>query len=145
MTSGGLQPLTIAAIVVVAVVAIGTLTVAMGAMWGGWGWDMGPGHMRGMFAGSDSSNATVTVGGATESVAIRDFTFSPGNLQVPAGANVTWTNYDAAPHTATARDGSWDTGTLNKGESKTITFDKAGDYAYYCRIHPNMAARITVK
>ena len=45
------------------------------------------------------------------------------------------------PHTATAKDGSWDTGILNKGDTKTITFDKAGDYQYYCKVHPNMIAR----
>jgi len=140
------QPLTIAAIAAVAIVAISSLTIAIGAMWGGWGWDMGPGHMRGMMSGgSNTSNTTVTIGGATESVAIRNFTFTPGNLQVPVGAEVTWTNDDSAPHTATARDESWDTGTLNKGESKTIAFDKAGDYTYYCRVHPNMVARIAVK
>jgi plastocyanin len=78
-------------------------------------------------------------------VAIRDFTFTAGNLQVPVGAKVTWTNYDDAPHSATAKDGTWDTGILSKGESKTLTFDQAGDYTYYCTVHPSMVARLQVR
>lgn len=112
---------------------------------GGWdiGWGMGGGHMMG--GGANTSNAPVSVGNSTESVAIRDFAFTPGNLQVPVGAKVTWTNYDAAPHGATAKDGSWDTGIFSKGESKTLTFDKAGDYSYYCTVHPSMVARLQVR
>jgi plastocyanin len=133
--------------VAVAAVAIASLVLMMVAMWSGWGMGigMGPGHMRNMHGGGvDTSNAPATTGGAIESVEIRDFLFTPGNLQVPVGAKVTWTNYDDAPHTATAKDGSWDTGILNKGQAATITFDKAGDYMYYCKVHPNMVARITV-
>jgi len=115
---------------------------------GGWdmGWGMGGGHMgRMMGGGANTSNAPVSVGSASESVAIRDFAFNPGNLQVPVGAKVTWTNYDDAPHTASAKDGTWDTGILNKGESKTLTLDKAGDYTYYCTVHPSMVARLQVR
>ena len=28
---------------------------------------------------------------------------------------------------------------------KTLTFDKAGDYTYSCKIHPNMVARLQVR
>jgi plastocyanin len=113
--------------------------------WGMGGWGMN-GHMQRMMGGgTNSSNAPLSVGSKTESVAIRNFAFATGNLQVPVGATVTWTNYDDVPHTATAKDGSWDTGLLNKGDTKTITFDKAGEYEYYCKVHPNMVARLTVK
>ena len=115
---------------------------------GGWdmSWGMGGGHMsRMMGGGSNTSNAPVSVGSTSESVAIRDFTFTPGNLRVPVGANVTWTNFDDAPHSATAKDGTWDTGILSKGESKTLTIDKTGDYTYYCTVHPSMVARLQVR
>lgn len=113
--------------------------------WGMGGWGMGGGHMGHMGGGTNSSNAAVSVGGQSEVIAIRDFAYSPGNLQVPVGAIVTFTNYDSAPHTATAKDGSWDTGIRSKGESKTITFGKAGDYTYYCTVHPSMVARLQVR
>ncbi|MDE3096763.1 MAG: cupredoxin family copper-binding protein [Chloroflexota bacterium] len=112
------------------------------------GMAFGRGHMGGMGGmmggGTNSSSAAVTTGGTANTVDIRNFAFSPGNLQVPVGATVTFKNYDSAPHTATAKDGSWDTGILNQGQSKTITFDRAGDYTYYCKIHPNMVARLRV-
>jgi len=105
----------------------------------------GSGHMAGMHGGANTSGDALVVGGATNVVDIRDFAYAPGNLQVPVGATVTFTNHDGAPHTATAKDADWDTGTLNKGESKSITFEKAGDYAYYCRLHPAMKARLEVR
>jgi plastocyanin len=127
--------------------------MAIGMSRGGWGngWGMMGGssmndHMQRMMGtGTNSSNATPSVGSTAETVRISNFTFTPGNLQVPVGAKVTWTNEDSAPHTATAKDGSWDTGILNQGESKTLTFAKAGDYEYYCKVHPSMIARVTVK
>ncbi len=95
--------------------------------------------------GSDTSSATVTVGGMTNTIDIRGFRYAPGNLQVPIGARITWKNFDGAPHTATAKDKSWNTGDLSKGDEKTLTFDKAGDYLYDCTIHPTMNARIQVR
>lgn len=102
--------------------------------------------MGGMMGGGgqDTSGSSPTEGSLTEAVEIRDFAFQPGNLKVPVGATVTWTNYDAAPHTATANDGSWDTGMLNKGDSAPITFDESGTYDYYCILHPDMKAQISV-
>jgi plastocyanin len=124
--------------------------VAFSAMaGGGWdmGWGMGSDGMSRMMGGGgiNTSNAPVSVGSTSASVAIRDFAFTPGNLQVPVGAKVTWTNSDDAPHSATAKDGTWDTGILSKGESKTLTFDKAGDFTYYCTVHSSMVARLQVR
>jgi plastocyanin len=139
--------LVIVAVALAVMVTASAATAVFAMSRGGWGmgWGMG-GHMQRMMGGgTNSSNAPLTAGSKAESVSIRDFAFAPGNLQVPVGATVTWTNNDDAPHTATAKDGSWDTGTLNKGEKKTITFDKAGEFEYYCKVHPNMIARLTVR
>lgn len=141
-------PLMIVAIVLAVSVTALAVTAVFAMSRGDWsmGWGMGSGHMQRMMGGgTDSSNAPLSVGTKTESVAIRDFAFAPGNLQVPIGATVTWTNYDGAPHTATAKDGNWDTGIFNKGEKKAITFDQPGEYQYYCKVHPNMVARLTVQ
>jgi len=141
-------PLMIVAIVLAVSVTALAVTAVFAMSRGGWstGWGMGSGHMgRMMGGGTNSSNAPLTAGSQAESVSIRDFTFAPGNLQIPVGATVTWTNYDDAPHTATAKDGSWDTGILNKGDTKTITFDKTGSYEYYCKVHPNMIGRLAVQ
>lgn len=124
--------------------ALVSLAMLIGVIVSSWT-AFGGGHMGQMHSGSNNSGATVTAGSAFETIEIRDFAYAPGNLQVPVGAMVTWKNFDGAPHTATAKDGGWDTGTLNRGESKSITFGEAGDYQYYCRIHPAMKARLQVR
>src|SRR4051794_29031467 len=45
-----------------------------------------------------------------EKVQIVEFTYDPDPVVVQAGGKVTWQNEDSAPHTATADDGSFDTG-----------------------------------
>ncbi len=60
------------------------------------------------------------------------------------GDTITWTNQDAAPHTATADDGSFDTGELARGQSGSHTFTTAGSFSYVCSIHPSMRATVTV-
>lgn len=80
---------------------------------------------------------------ASHSVSIQGFAFSPANLSVQVGDTVTFTNNDSAPHTATARDGSFDTGRLGNGQSAEITVSAAGSFDYFCAIHPNMTGQIT--
>ncbi len=77
-------------------------------------------------------------------VTIQNMAFSPKNLQVKVGQAVTWTNQDAVGHSATADDNSFDTGILGQGQSKAITFSKAGTFTYHCSVHPSMTATITV-
>jgi len=76
-------------------------------------------------------------------VSIGDFKFEPADLHVPVGATVTWTNDHTQPHTATSA-GTFDTGSIAPGESKTVTLDKAGTYSYICSFHPFMTATVTV-
>lgn len=78
-------------------------------------------------------------------IEIKDFAFSPETLTVKVGDKVTWTNRDSVGHTATADDGSFDTSILSTGQSGSVTFDKAGTYAYHCTPHPKMKATIIVQ
>jgi len=55
-----------------------------------------------------------------------------------------WTNEGDEPHTVTADDGQFDSGTLNPGESFMVTFEGSGTLSYYCEIHPSMVGSITV-
>ena len=78
-----------------------------------------------------------------------DFSYSVVNLEVPAGSTVTWTNDGNVRHSATADDGSWDTGLIGAAEQASITFDTPGVYAYYCTLHGGpggigMSAVVTV-
>jgi plastocyanin len=75
---------------------------------------------------------------------ISDFKFSPATITIHVGDTITWTNNGPAPHTATANDHSFDTGTLNKGQSASHTFTTAGTFAYICAIHPFMHGTVVV-
>lgn len=80
-------------------------------------------------------------------VQIEDFQYRPAPAQVAAGARVTFTNRDRAPHTATttAAPARLDTGTLRQGESYAQTLTRPGTYAYICELHPFMKATIIVR
>jgi plastocyanin len=75
---------------------------------------------------------------------ISDFTFTPGSLTVHVGDTVTWTNNGPSQHTATANNGSFNTGLLHKGASGSHTFTTAGTFTYFCQVHPFMKGTIVV-
>jgi plastocyanin len=84
--------------------------------------------------------------------------YKPGTLEIAAGTTVTWNQMDPGTHTVTAGtvdggsevtvhpDDDFDSGELATGESFSQTFDTAGTYPYFCRIHPaTMQGEITVR
>ena len=85
------------------------------------------------------------IAAASGSVTIADFSFSPASLTVNQGDTVTWVNNGPTPHSATANNGSFNTGILRAGQSGSHTFDQAGTYSYYCQPHPYMKATIVVQ
>ena len=79
-------------------------------------------------------------------IAIRDFEFeAPDGLIVHPTDRITFTNHDLSPHTATASDGSWDTGELKKGESITLTVTEDWNSDYFCAFHPTMTAKLMIE
>lgn len=80
----------------------------------------------------------------SEKVEIVEFTYQPDPVVVQAGGKVTWQNQDTAPHTATADDGSFDTGTIEKGKTGSATFKEPGTFTYFCEIHPTMHGTVEV-
>ena len=81
---------------------------------------------------------------ADHTVDIVGFSFSPQTITIQVGDSVTWANADAQGHTATADDGSWQTGTISGNTSKSLTFSTAGTFAYHCSIHQQMTATLVV-
>lgn len=135
--------LALAIVTLMAIFVVVPASVMVASGWDTWDWDMGMWNMHGR--GRSTSDSALVQAGSQANVTIEDFAFSPGNLEVPVGAIVTWTNEDSAAHDATARKADWQTERLSKGESETLTFDTAGEYDYYCSIHPSMKARLTVR
>ncbi|MFO7166578.1 MAG: cupredoxin family copper-binding protein [Chloroflexota bacterium] len=80
----------------------------------------------------------------TVNVNIRDFAFDPAELTINVGDTVVWTNNDTAPHTATASDGSFDSGRLDNGQQFSFTFNSPGTFQYVCTFHDTMQATIVV-
>lgn len=79
-----------------------------------------------------------------ETVDMEDFDFSPAAVTIQAGGKITWKNMGQTPHTATASDGSFDTGTVDPGKLKAETFKEPGTFDYTCTIHPQMHGTIEV-
>jgi plastocyanin len=69
--------------------------------------------------------------------------FSPNPVEVKVGETVTWINDDGR-HTVTSKDGVFDSGMMGKGQSFSFTFDKAGEYPYFCEPHPSMVGTVVV-
>jgi plastocyanin len=105
-------------------------------------------------AGGESSATTSEAGGnapAPSGEAVRaakvkivEFVYGPDPVTVQVGGKVTWQNEDTAPHTATADDGSFDTGTIEQGKIKSETFKQPGTFTYFCEIHPTMHGTVEV-
>lgn len=88
-------------------------------------------------------------GGTDEAsnVAIVDFAFSPADLTVAPGDEVTVSNRDSAPHTYTSDDGGFDTGSLaaDSGEGSITAPSEPGSYDVICTIHPTITGTLTVE
>jgi plastocyanin len=82
--------------------------------------------------------------GQDVTVNIQGFAFDPPDITVAPGTTVTWVNNDSVPHTSTANDESWDSETLQPGQSFSFTFDTPGTFPYFCEIHPSMMGSVTV-
>ena len=70
--------------------------------------------------------------------------FSPNPVEVKVGETVTWINDDSGRHTVTSKDGVFDSGMMGKAQSFSFTFDKAGEYPYFCEPHPTMVGTVVV-
>lgn len=81
---------------------------------------------------------------AAAAVVIDNFTFNPPELKVKVGDTVTWTNHDDIPHTVVSA-GKFRSKTLDSEDSFSFTFASAGDYKYFCSLHPHMTGMIKVE
>jgi plastocyanin len=77
-------------------------------------------------------------------VTIDNFTFTPAELNLKVGDSVTWTNHDDIPHTVVSA-GKFRSKALDSDDSFTFTFTAAGDYRYFCSLHPHMTGMIKVE
>jgi plastocyanin/uncharacterized membrane protein len=91
--------------------------------------------------GAQSAQAT----GAQHIVIIKQMHFDPQQLTVKPGDTVLWKNEDIFAHTATADNGSFDSGLINPGSSWQTVIQRKGTIGYHCGPHPNMRAELIVQ
>jgi plastocyanin len=130
----GLKPLLAAAMV--------ALSLGLVAC-GGSGSDSSPSEVENTDS-SESESAPSGEAAKSEKVQIVEFTYEPDPVVIQVGGKVIWQNEDTAPHTATADDGSFDTGTIEKGKLGSATFKEPGIFTYFCEVHPTMHGTVEV-
>jgi len=96
--------------------------------------------------GQDSASA----GPAKQAVkvSVENFKYAPPTIAVKAGGTVTWTNGDQARHNAqtdSGAEGAFNTDDLDRGDSRKVTFEDPGEYAYYCVYPRFMKGTVQVK
>jgi len=82
---------------------------------------------------------------AAAEVKIDNFSFGPAALTVAAGTTVTWVNHDDIPHNVQSTDKLFKSKVMDTDEKFSFTFAKAGEYPYFCGIHPKMTGKVIVK
>ena len=102
-----------------------------------------------------STNGTTTPDNPPEpktwEISIAGNKFVNGSLTIRVGDTVTWTHNDGTtPHTVTADDGEFDSGSCPGAQCMTslannefsFTFTAAGVFPYHCEVHPAMTGTI---
>ena len=98
-------------------------------------------------AGTEVGDRTAAVSAILpNTVVIKNFGFGPATMVVSPGTKITVVNQDKAPHTMTAVNKAFDTGTIPGGQSGVLTAPSTpGTYPYVCTIHPSMTGTLIVK
>ena len=102
-------------------------------------------------AGAESPSAP---GGGAEVVTVKNFDFSSRTVTIGRGRTIRWANEDVANHQISSGvveggrpkpDGHVSSPLLVRGDVFSATFPRAGEYPYYCGVHPFMRGMIVVK
>ena len=82
---------------------------------------------------------------AHHSVVIENMQFNPPQLTVHRGDRIVWVNKDLFPHTVTAVNKSFDSGSIAAGGSWSYVAKSSGEFAYGCTFHPTMKGVLKVQ
>jgi plastocyanin len=105
-------------------------------------------------AGNNEEGVIVRIPQGSSS--LTDDAYAPNPVEVNIGGTVTWINDDLTSHTATS--GTPDSGSTGifggtgdspeiigpEGDTQSVTFDEAGEFEYYCTLHPSMVGTVVV-
>src|SRR5215216_5042902 len=127
-----------------------------------WEWNGGNATNATMMGAANATNASTTTtdgsgGGNTTATSVSIVpgastlttdAFSPNPIQVSVGTTVTWTNNDVEPHTVNAGENATPSRLFDSyippAGTFEYTFKDAGEYPYFCLLHPNMVGTVSV-
>ena len=98
-----------------------------------------------------SMNATVENAEGSSTPGCEPDCFIPATVTIGVGGMVTFANNDAAAHTSTAGtpadgpSGAWDSSLVMMGSAYTTPALDAGEYPYFCMVHPWMTGLVIVE
>ena len=98
-----------------------------------------------------SMNATVENAEGSSTPGCEPDCFIPATVTIGVGGMVTFANNDNAAHTSTAGSpadgpsGAWDSSLVMVGQSYTTPALDAGEYPYFCMVHPWMTGLVIVE
>jgi plastocyanin len=116
-------------------------------------------NATGATGNTTGTSATSAGGGTSVSIVsgastLTNTAYNPDPVQVKVGSKVTWTNDDSQPHTVTSGSNGQPDNKFNsspnfnplltQGQTFSFTFTQAGDYPYFCLVHPNMVGTVNV-
>jgi plastocyanin len=104
---------------------------------------------------SNSTNSTVAgtkVSIIEEASEMGDQAYDPNPVKVKVGNTVTWTNDDSQIHTVTSGSDSsdpnmgkeFDSSMLSQNQTFSHKFTTAGEFPYFCQLHPTMVGKVVV-
>ena len=82
---------------------------------------------------------------AETTITIEKFSFSPKEVTVAPGTKIVWINKDETPHTISATDKTFVSKAMDTGDKYEYTFANAGDFSYFCTLHPFMTGTVHVR
>ncbi|MBM3910223.1 MAG: PEFG-CTERM sorting domain-containing protein [Thaumarchaeota archaeon] len=105
---------------------------------------------------ADHAKATVSIpaGTSVPGCETTNECFIPAEVTVDVGGEVTWSNDDTAAHTVTSGDLTvdpdnvgtvFDSSLFMAGKTFSHKFDAAGEYPYFCMVHPWMVGTVIVQ
>jgi len=81
---------------------------------------------------------------------INDSCYVPSVITINQGEQVTWANEDVAFHSVTSGTYEsptdlFDSGHMDPDQKFTVSFDKKGDFYFFCTLHPWMKGKVIVQ
>lgn len=81
----------------------------------------------------------------SNTIQIKNYTYDPSDISVKGGSTIKITNNDSVAHTLTADNKSFDTGSIEPGQTVDLVIPSTdGTYGFYCIPHPYMKGKLIV-